>query len=142
MGAWQIFPHLLLAAESGVGGGKDNHADAAVKRWAVLVALALCAPVQAAPADGWISHPTAALVSGPVVLHFRHVLDLKKVPKALPVTVTADNRFILFVNGKRVATGPSTGTLAHWRTEGLDLAPYLKPGRNVVAAAVWDFVRR
>ena len=106
------------------------------------MALALGGPALAAPADGWITHPDAASVSGPIVLHVRLVLDVAKVPKALPVTVTADNRFILFVNGKRVATGPSTGTLAHWRNEGLDLAPYLKPGRNVVAAAVWDFVRR
>ncbi|MBA2587301.1 MAG: hypothetical protein H0U98_01620 [Alphaproteobacteria bacterium] len=111
-------------------------------RRAAVIALVLCAPAQAAPADGWVTHPDAVSVSGPVVLHFRHVLDVAKVPKALPVMVTADNRFILFVNGRRVATGPSTGTLAHWREESLDLAPYLKPGRNVVAAAVWDFVRR
>lgn len=112
-----------------------------MKRWAVLVALLLSTPAWGAPADGWVTHPDAAAVSGPIILHFRRAIDLAKVPKALPVTVTADNRFILFVNGKRVATGPSTGTLAHWRTEGLDLAPYLKPGRNVVAAAVWDFLR-
>ncbi|MBW8708167.1 MAG: hypothetical protein JF627_02700 [Alphaproteobacteria bacterium] len=111
-------------------------------RWVILAALLYCAPALAAPAEGWISHPGAAAVSGPIVLHFRRVLDLAKVPKALPVTVTADNRFILFVNGRHIATGPSTGTLAHWRTESIDLAPYLKPGRNVVAAAVWDFVRR
>jgi alpha-L-rhamnosidase len=115
-----------------------------MRRWAaaLVMALALGGPAWSAPADGWISHPDAASVSGPIVLHFRRVLDVAKAPKTLPVTVTADNRFILFVNGKRVATGPSTGTLAHWRTEGLDLAPYLKPGRNIVAAAVWDFVRR
>ena len=98
-----------------------------MKRWAVLIALVLSPPAWGAPADGWITHPDAASVSGPIVLHFRRVLDVAKVPKALPVTVTADNRFILFVNGKRVATGPSTGTLTHWRTEELDLAPYLKP---------------
>ncbi len=114
-----------------------------MKRWiaGLAIVLAMSGPTWAAPADGWISHPDAASVPGPIVLHFRRVLDVAKVPKALLVTITADNRFILFVNGKRVAAGPSTGTLAHWRTEGLDLAPYLKPGRNVVAAAVWDFVR-
>jgi alpha-L-rhamnosidase len=113
-------------------------------RWFKLLWLAvlLPAPAWGAPADGWISHPAAAASTGPVVLHFRRALDLTKVPATLPVTVTADNRFILFVNGRRVAAGPSTGTLAHWRTEGVDLAPYLKKGRNVVAAAVWDFVRK
>jgi alpha-L-rhamnosidase len=76
-----------------------------------------------------------------VVLHFRRDLVLKKALRGLPVIVTADNRFILFVNGRRIASGPSTGTLAHWRTATIDLAPALKPGRNVIAAAVWDFVR-
>ena len=60
----------------------------------------------------------------------------------MPVTVTADNRFILFVNGRRAASGPSAGTIAHWRTEAVDLAPYLHAGPNVVAAVVWDFVRQ
>jgi hypothetical protein len=61
------------------------------------------------------------------------------VPKQLPVSVTADNRFILFVNGQRVVSGPSTGTIASWRCASVDLAPYLHRGRNVVAAVVWNF---
>jgi hypothetical protein len=108
--------------------------------------LALSGPALAAPAtsksDGWITHPAAAAKTGPVVLHFRRVLSLTDAPKTLPVTLTADNRFILFVNGRRAASGPSTGTIAHWRTESLDLAPYLHAGANVVAAVVWDFVRQ
>ena len=110
-----------------------------MRRCAFLIALMFSTPAWGA--DGWITHPEAASIKGPVVLHFRRMTEMRKVPKSLPVTVTADNRFILFVNGKRVATGPSTGTLAHWRDRSLDLAPYLKRGRNVVAAAVWDFVR-
>src|SRR4051794_11399773 len=112
MGTREIFPGFLLAPESGIGGRKNHSADAAMMRWVILAALLYCAPALAAPAEGWISHPGAAAVSGPIVLHFRRVLDLAKVPKALPVTVTADNRFILFVNGRRIAIGPSTGTLA------------------------------
>ncbi len=106
------------------------------------VAVLFSRPAQAAPDDGWITHPDAAGVSQSVVLHFRRSLDLKAAPKAMPVTVTADNRFILFVNGRRIATGPSTGTIARWRTESIDLAPYLKRGPNVIAAVVWDFVRK
>src|SRR5882757_3028328 len=108
----------------------------------LAAALVLACPAQAAPADGWITHPAAAGVTQSVVLHFRRAFGLTKTPKALPVTVTADNRFILFVNGRRIATGPSTGTVARWRTESIDLAPYLKRGPNVVAAVVWDFVRK
>jgi len=109
----------------------------------LLFALAMPLPALAQTgSDGWISHPAAAGVSGPVVLHFRRTLDLTDLPKALPVSVTADNRFILFVNGKRVATGPSTGTVARWRKETIELAPYIQRGRNVIAVAVWDFVRK
>jgi hypothetical protein len=112
-------------------------------KFAVLIAaLALSTPALAAPYDGWITHPGAAQTAKPVVLHFRRVFEQKQVPAVLPVTVTADNRFILFVNGKRIASGPSTGTIARWRASTVDLAPHLKPGRNVIAVAVWDFVRR
>src|SRR5689334_9324924 len=83
----------------------------------VLLSFNMYRPAQAAPDDGWITHPAAASVSQSVVLHFRRTLDLKSVPKPMPVTVTADNRFILFVNGRRIATGPSTGTIARWRSE-------------------------
>ena len=110
----------------------------------IAVALAIASPALAAPADneGWISHPAAAARPEPVVLHLRREISLKQRPASLPVTVTADNRFILFVNGKRVASGPSAGTLARWRTWAIDLAPHLQRGPNVVAAVVWDFVRK
>jgi len=90
-----------------------------------------------AGADGWITHPDAGHT--PVVLHFRRELSLDRVPAKLPVEVTADNRFVLYVNGKRVASGPSTGTLQSWRYTTLDLAPHLRRGLNVVAAEVWNF---
>jgi alpha-L-rhamnosidase len=89
-------------------------------------------------AQGWITHADAG-AHQPVVLHFRRELELGPVPRTLPVDVTADNRFILFVNGRRVASGPSAGTIEHWRVSRLDLAPWLHAGRNVVAAVVWNF---
>jgi len=91
-----------------------------------------------AGADGWITHPDAAQAT-PVVLHFRRTLELASLPATFPVTVTADNRFVLYVNGVRVASGPSTGTIARWRYSSLDLAPHLHRGSNVIAAVVWNF---
>lgn len=92
-------------------------------------------------AGGWISHPDAPATANPVVLHFRRTIDLSGHPGRFPVRVTADNRFILYVNGRRVAAGPSTGDVAHWRQEAIDLAPYLTKGRNVIAAVVWNGVK-
>ena len=86
----------------------------------------------------WITHPTAPLRE-PLVLHFRRTLDLPAVPASYTVRVSADNRFILYVNGRRVGDGPARADLAHWRYERFDLAPFLKSGSNLVTATVWNF---
>jgi hypothetical protein len=86
----------------------------------------------------WITHPTIPLRE-PVVLHFRRTLALAAVPSSYIVRVSADNRFVLFVNGHRVGDGPARGNLAHWRYERFDLAPLLAPGQNLITATVWNF---
>ncbi len=110
-----------------------------------LVSLIFCAlmtlPVPALGTDwtaSWITHPTAPLRE-PVVLHFRTGLALTAAPTKYIVHVSADNRFVLYANGKRVGDGPARGDFAHWRYETFDLAPYLKAGDNVVSATVWNF---
>ena len=86
----------------------------------------------------WVTHPTAPL-RDPVVLHFRRTLELASVPATYTVRVSADNRFILYVNGHRVGDGPARGDLTHWRYERFDLAPLLQPGQNLITATVWNF---
>ena len=73
------------------------------------------------------------------VLHFRKVLDLVQPPDHFPVHVSADNQFIFFVNGQLIGAGPSRSDLAHWRYETYDIGSHLHPGRNVIAATVWNF---
>src|SRR5215467_9543019 len=86
----------------------------------------------------WIAVPnTSPFDYG--VYHFRKVFELSSKPGAFVVHVTADNRYQLFVNGERVSWGPARGDLNHWRYETVDLAPQLKPGKNVLAAVVWNF---
>jgi alpha-L-rhamnosidase len=86
----------------------------------------------------WITHPTAPLRE-PLVLHFRRSLTLTAVPANYIVRVSADNRFILYVNGKRAGDGPARGDLTHWRYERFDLAPFLQQGENLVTATVWNW---
>jgi hypothetical protein len=86
----------------------------------------------------WVTHPTAPLRE-PIVLHFRRALTLAAVPASYPVRASADNRFVLYVNGKRVGDGPARGDLTHWRYERFDIAPLLKPGQNLITATVWNF---
>jgi len=117
--------------------------------FAFLLLAASALPLQArsaAPPDpphrdwhaGWITHPTAPLRE-PVVLHFRRALTLAAVPASYLVRVSADNRFILYVNGHRAGDGPARGDLTHWRYERFDLAPLLKPGENLITATVWNW---
>jgi hypothetical protein len=86
----------------------------------------------------WVTHPTAPLRE-PLVLHFRRALTLRAVPASYPVRVSADNRFVLYVNGQRVGDGPARGDLAHWRYERFDLAPQLHAGKNLITATVWNW---
>lgn len=74
-----------------------------------------------------------------VVLHFRKVFELAQVPAHLVVRISADNRFILSVNQHEAGRGPALSDLAHWKYESYDLAPLLHPGRNEIAATVWNF---
>jgi len=86
----------------------------------------------------WISHPTAPLRE-PITLHFKKAIEIGVVPAHYIVHVSADNRFVLYLNGQRVGDGPARGDLTHWRYETFDLAPMLKAGTNVIAANVWNF---
>jgi alpha-L-rhamnosidase len=86
----------------------------------------------------WVTHPTASLRE-PLVLHFRRSLELASVPVSYQVRVSADNRFILYVNGHRVGDGPARGDLSHWRYERFDLAPLLHTGLNLITATVWNW---
>ncbi|MEM9930135.1 MAG: alpha-L-rhamnosidase [Bacteroidota bacterium] len=89
-------------------------------------------------AASWITHPTAPATEFAVV-NFRRTFNLATLPDSLPVLVSADNRYQLFVNGQRVGEGPARGDLLHWRYEQYDLKPYLKAGDNVIAAIVWNY---
>ena len=72
---------------------------------------------------------------------FRKTFPLERVPSRFVINISADPRYELFVNGRRVHRGPARGTLQNWCYETLDIAPYLKEGDNVIAATVWNYGR-
>ena len=75
------------------------------------------------------------------VFRFRRKFHLKPSADALPIRVSADQRYQLFVNGQFVGEGPQRGDLQHWFYDSYDLAPYIKNGENEVEAVVWSFGR-
>ena len=89
----------------------------------------------------WISYPgEAPNVYG--VYHFRKSFDLEVVPSRFIVHVSADNRYKLYVNGKLVSLGPARGDIYNWSFETVDLAPYLRKGKNTLASVVWNYAER
>ena len=106
----------------------------------VLSLAAVCGYGQTAPENAsldrphrdwqasWVTHPTAPL-RDPLVLHFRRSLTLEAIPASYRVRVSADSRFVLYVNGERVGDGPARG----------DLAPLLRVGKNLITATVWNW---
>ncbi|KAL6231284.1 hypothetical protein BDW75DRAFT_233729 [Aspergillus navahoensis] len=55
----------------------------------------------------------------------------------IPIHVSADTRYILFINGKRILFGPAKSYLQEYNYETIDISPFLMPGRkNVLAAKV------
>jgi hypothetical protein len=85
----------------------------------------------------WISYPSANITEYGVY-HFRKAFELDKVPTAFVIHVSADNRYNLFVNGKRVCYGPAKGDLKTYKYDVIDIARFLKPGKNVLAALVYN----
>lgn len=67
---------------------------------------------------------------------FRKAFHLDAVPQAAPLRVTADSRFVLWVNGQEVGRGPVRAQPRRWRYEAFDIAPLLQTGANAVGVLV------
>jgi hypothetical protein len=85
----------------------------------------------------WIQVPRESRHGFGVYL-FRKDFVLQQVPSSFIIHVSADNRYKLLVNEKLVSLGPARGDILHWRFETVDISGYLSPGKNVIAAIVWN----
>ena len=70
---------------------------------------------------------------------FRKTFELEEVPSHAELHVTADAKYCLYINGTFVHFGPARGFQSHWPFDRIDAAPYLRPGRNVIAALLYTF---
>ncbi|CAN5696852.1 hypothetical protein BH10BAC2_BH10BAC2_14590 [soil metagenome] len=85
----------------------------------------------------WVTVPNES-TDGYGVYLFRKTIDLSSKPGSFIIHVSADNRYKLYVNEKLVSLGPARGDLSHWNFETVDIANYLKAGKNILAAQVWN----
>ncbi len=86
----------------------------------------------------WISNPDISGNEHAVIL-FRKNFELSVVPGQFIISISADNKYTLFVNGQKVCFGPQLSDIRHWRYETVDIAKYLNIGKNVMAAEVVNF---
>ena len=75
---------------------------------------------QEKPGTPWVSYPTANVTSYGVY-HFRKTFDLDAIPAQLKVHVSADNRYIFYVNGEMVSYGPAKGDLKTYKYDILEV---------------------
>ena len=112
---------LILLLQSVLTYSQEVAADILQKRWQA----------------NWICVPNTS-PDGYGVYMFRKTIDLSSKPQSFIIHVSGDNRYKLYVNEKVVSMGPARGDLAHWNFETVDIAPYLKSGKNILAAQVWN----
>lgn len=85
----------------------------------------------------WIMVPKTSPSAYGVYL-FRKSFETNNTAASFPIFVSADNRYKLFVNEQLVSLGPARCDIEHWNFEVVDLAPYLRSGRNIISAKVWN----
>lgn len=81
----------------------------------------------------------------PFAAMFRRTVTLAEKPQAVKAWLTADTKYLLYVNGRLVARGPvdigrdyAGGSTRRWFYDGRDLTPYFVAGTNVIAAEVFS----
>ncbi|KAL4910861.1 Six-hairpin glycosidase-like protein [Aspergillus multicolor] len=73
--------------------------------------------------------------TGRIVL-FRKTFTASAIPDKARIHISADTRYILFLNGARLLFGPAKSYLNEYNYETIDIAPFLRQGTNVLAAKV------
>ena len=86
----------------------------------------------------WIAVPNATPHDFGVY-HFRKNFLLNEKPSSFIIHVSADNRYKLYINGRMISLGPARSDVYNWNYETVDIATWLQPGKNVLAAVVWNF---
>ena len=71
-------------------------------------------------------------------LNFRRDIDFASVPQSAKLTITADSRYRLWINGTYVCRGPARCWPDAQQVDAIDIAPYLKSSTNRIAVQVYS----
>ncbi len=70
---------------------------------------------------------------------FTRAFALSGTPGKASLKITADTRYVAWLNGEEIGRGPARSVRAHWFYDEFDIASRLKPGRNLLAVSVWNY---
>ena len=91
---------------------------------------------KAGTTDFWAGERNGDMAAAELaILKFRRGFDVAEGDGTLVFDVSADERFVLFLDGEFVARGPNRGTVENWQYQTY-VAAGLKPGRHVFEAYV------
>lgn len=71
-----------------------------------------------------------------VTVLFRRTVHLDSVPERVPTRLTADSRYVHYVNGREMSRGPVRSQPRRMMYDMVDLAPALQSGTNTIAVVV------
>ena len=83
----------------------------------------------------WPDNPSWDLHNGYAL--FRKEIDLPSVPSRAPLRITADQAYRLWINGQYVARGPARGFQTSWPYDEIDVRPFLRKGKNLLAVRAY-----
>ncbi len=72
-------------------------------------------------------------------VRLRKVFELTSVPEKFEALISADAKYNLYVNGQFIHHGPARNTPPVWSFDRIDLAKFLKPGKNLIAILGYQF---
>lgn len=100
--------------------------------WTVLLAICALPSIAVGQEAEWIWSPDHTKNAVPVksVCYFRRSFALR-LPDKATISITADDEYVLYVNGKRIASGSNVK-----RLDEFDISEHLVKGNNVVAVQV------
>lgn len=89
--------------------------------------------------SAWWVAPKGSSATGYGVYHVRNQFTFDTTVTTFPIYLSADNRYILSVNGKEVMRGPARNSPQYHQYDSIDLLPYLVKGNNVIGLIIMNF---
>ena len=81
----------------------------------------------------WLKTPRDAIN---YYAYFIKSIDLKQHAKSAVLDITADSRYVLFINGKRIGRGPIRYWSQYHYYDTYDISPHLVKGKNEIKSMI------